>query len=57
MEFHEIWVNQLQASLARLSTQGKLIIVESSGHDIPGEAPEAVVKAVNEVVNSSRAVR
>ena len=40
MEFHEIWVNQLQASLARLSTEGKLIIVESSGHDIPERLPK-----------------
>lgn len=34
------------SSLARLSTNYKLTIVESCGHDIPGEAPEAVVNGV-----------
>ncbi len=48
--FHEIWVHQLQADLARLSTDGKQIIVESSDHGIPEEAPESVVTAVREVV-------
>jgi pimeloyl-ACP methyl ester carboxylesterase len=53
--FHEKWIGQLQPSLARLSTNGKLITVENSGHDIPGEAPEAVVNPVKEVVNRLRA--
>jgi pimeloyl-ACP methyl ester carboxylesterase len=48
--FHEIWVHQLQAQLARLSTQGRQVIMENSGHGIGWEAPEAVVKAVREVV-------
>ncbi len=55
--FHEIWVNQLQASLARLSSDGKLIVVGNSGHNIPGEAPEAVVDAVHETVNRWRGGR
>lgn len=52
--FHEMWIDQLQPSLARLSTNGKLITVESSGHDIPGEAPDAIVSAVHEIVNKLR---
>ena len=48
--FHEICVRQLQAQLARLSTQGRQVIMENSGHGIAWEAPEAVVKAVREVV-------
>jgi pimeloyl-ACP methyl ester carboxylesterase len=35
-----------QARLATLSTRGRQIIVERSGHDIPSDAPEAVVEAV-----------
>lgn len=48
--FHDIWVHQLQPQLARLSTRGRQIIVENSGHGIGWEAPDAVVKAVREVV-------
>ena len=48
--FHDIWVYQLQAELARLSTRGKQIVVDGSDHGIPQQAPEAVVEAVHEVV-------
>ena len=48
--FHEIWVHQLQPQLARLSTRGRQVIVENSGHGIGWEAPDAVVKAVREIV-------
>jgi hypothetical protein len=44
----------LQPELARLSANGKQIIVESSGHGIPEEAPGAVVTAVCEVVMEER---
>ena len=52
--FHAIWVNQLQADLARLSTHGRQIVVENSDHGIQVEAPDAVAKAVNEVVSDVR---
>jgi pimeloyl-ACP methyl ester carboxylesterase len=52
--FHEVWVNQLQYTLSRLSTSGKQIIVANSGHGIPEEAPESVVAAVQEVVMEVR---
>lgn len=53
-EFHETWIYQLQPELARLSTNGKQIIVESSDHGIPEQAPEAVVGAVREIVTEVR---
>ena len=52
--FHETWVNQLQPELARLSKNGKLVIVENSDHGIPEEAPGAVEAAVHEVVMEVR---
>jgi pimeloyl-ACP methyl ester carboxylesterase len=52
-DFHEIWVHQLQPQLARLSTRGRQVIVENSGHGIGWEEPEAVVNAVREVVTQA----
>lgn len=49
--FHERWVHQFQPQLARLSTRGKQVIVENSGHTID---PEAVLKAIREVVREIR---
>ena len=48
-EYHEVRVHQLQASLARLSTRGRQIVVNAH-HDM-SEAPEAVVRATREVVD------
>jgi pimeloyl-ACP methyl ester carboxylesterase len=53
-DFQNVWVNQLQADLARLSTHGRQIVVTNSGHGIQFEAPEAVIKAVREVVDEVR---
>ena len=44
----DLWVHQLQPELARLSTHGKQIIVDSS-HEMPTERPEVVISAVHEV--------
>ena len=52
--FHAVWVHQLQADLARLSTHGRQIIIGNSAHMIQFEAPEAVVDAVREVVTDLR---
>jgi pimeloyl-ACP methyl ester carboxylesterase len=54
--FHDVWVHQLQAGLARLSTRGKQVIVENSGHGIVFQAPDAVVNAVQEVVTQTQSV-
>jgi pimeloyl-ACP methyl ester carboxylesterase len=52
-EYHEMWVHQLQASLVRLSTRGRQVIVDAH-HDM-AESPESVVIAVREVVDEVRA--
>jgi pimeloyl-ACP methyl ester carboxylesterase len=52
-EYHEVWVHQLQASLAQLSTHSEQIIVDAH-HDM-AEAPDAVVTAAQRVVEEIRA--
>jgi pimeloyl-ACP methyl ester carboxylesterase len=44
----DLWVHQLQPELARLSTHGKQIVVDSS-HEMPTEHPEVVVSAIHDV--------
>jgi len=46
LKFHKEWVEQFP--------RGKLIITENSGHGIPFEEPELVVKIVRDVVNGTR---
>ena len=52
-EYHEIWVHQLQASLVRLSTRGRQVIVDAH-HDM-SESPDSVVTAVRQLVDEVRA--
>jgi pimeloyl-ACP methyl ester carboxylesterase len=47
--FQEIWIKDLQPSLARLSTHGRQVMVPQSDHMIPFEQPQAVVSAICEV--------
>jgi hypothetical protein len=54
--FHEVWVHQLQAELARLSTRGKQVIVENSDHGIGFQNPDAVVNAAQEIVRQTLSV-
>jgi len=49
----DLWVHQLQPELARLSTHGKQIVVDSS-HEMPTEHPEAVISAIHEVWLATR---
>jgi pimeloyl-ACP methyl ester carboxylesterase len=51
---HEIWVHQLQPSLAMLSRNGKQIVVEHSRHGLASDAPGAVVDAIQEVLSKTR---
>jgi pimeloyl-ACP methyl ester carboxylesterase len=51
--YMQVWMHEIQPKIARLSTRGKQIIVENSGHEIPDEAPEAVVSAVLQVLAES----
>jgi pimeloyl-ACP methyl ester carboxylesterase len=55
--YEEAWKNEMQPQLARLSTRGRQIIVENSGHSIPEESPDAVISAVREVVTAVRGGR
>ncbi len=43
-------VHVTQSHLATLSTRGRQIVLENVGHDIPAEAPQAIVAAVREVL-------
>jgi pimeloyl-ACP methyl ester carboxylesterase len=52
--YEQVWMHEIQPRLARLSTHGKQVIVANSGHDIPAEAPEAVIGAVREVLRDVR---
>ena len=47
---YEIWRDQLQPELARLSTMGTRIIVEGSSHMIPTERPQAVIDAIRQLL-------
>ena len=49
----DLWVYQLQAELARLSTHGKQIVIDSS-HEVPTEHPEVVISAIHEVCLAAR---
>jgi len=52
-EYHEIWVHQLQASLVRLSTRGRQIVIDAD-HSMD-ESPDSIVTAVRQVVDDVRA--
>jgi len=54
-EFQRVWVDDLQLRLARLSTRGRRIMVQGSGHDIPSDRPESIVNAVHELCAAARA--
>ena len=49
--YSQVWMHEIQPKLARLSSKGKQIIVEKSGHDIPDEAPEMIIAAVREILD------
>jgi pimeloyl-ACP methyl ester carboxylesterase len=51
-DYHEIWVHQLQASFALLSTHGRQVVVDAH-HDMD-EARDAVVTAARQVVDEVR---
>lgn len=51
-EFHQVWVHQLQAQLAALSTHGRQVVLATSGHATM--APDEIVRAINEVVTGLR---
>lgn len=52
-EYHKVWIHQLQASLARLSTRGRQIVIDA-GHGME-ESPDSIIVAAREVVDEVRA--
>lgn len=48
--YREIWVNELQPDLARMSSRGRHVVVEDSGHMIPDVRPDAVSDAILEML-------
>jgi pimeloyl-ACP methyl ester carboxylesterase len=52
--FHQLWVHELQPKLARLSSRGRQIIIEKSGHGIQFEAPDVLIGAIRELIVESR---
>jgi pimeloyl-ACP methyl ester carboxylesterase len=50
--YQQVWIHEIQAKLARLSTRGRQIVLENSDH---GHMPSAaVIAAIREVVNEIR---
>jgi pimeloyl-ACP methyl ester carboxylesterase len=46
--YQQVWIHEMQANLARLSTRGRQIVVENSNHgNIP---PDVVITAIRDVV-------
>jgi pimeloyl-ACP methyl ester carboxylesterase len=52
--YQQVWIHQMQAQLAKLSSRGKQIVVENSDHAIADREPAVVVAAVREVVTEIR---
>ncbi len=52
-EYHDIWVHQLQASLVRLSTRGRQVVVDAD-HGMT-QSQDSIVTAVRQVVDEVRA--
>jgi pimeloyl-ACP methyl ester carboxylesterase len=53
-DYQRVWIDDLQLRLAGLSAIGKRIVVHDSGHNIPGDRPDAVVNAVRELLGPIR---
>jgi len=50
--YQQVWIHEMQAKLARLSTRGRQIVIEDSDHaHMP---PGAVIAAIHEVVSEIR---
>lgn len=53
-QFNKIWIDELQPSLATLSTRGKQVKVQDTGHLIPLQQPRAVVDAIKNLLSQLR---
>ena len=52
-----LWIHGLQTDMVRLSSRGKQIVLNNSGHGIQFDAPGAVADAIHEVWDAVRADR
>lgn len=52
--YTQVWMHEIQPKLARLSSIGEQVIVPESGHDIPREAPQAIITAITKVILRAR---
>lgn len=52
--FQNIWIHELQPTLAKLSTRGRQVVVTDADHGIEFAAPEVVLKAIREVWDESQ---
>ena len=50
----DMWIHDLQAQEARLSTHGRQIVVPDSSHMIPYERPDTIISAIHEVCSTVR---
>jgi len=53
-EVRRIWVDDLQAGLAHLSSRGRQVVLANVGHEIPFEDPDAIVTAIREIARAAR---
>jgi pimeloyl-ACP methyl ester carboxylesterase len=51
------WKLQLHERLAHLSSRGKHVVVANSGHNMPDDAPAAVIDAVRDVLKQTQVPR
>src|SRR5829696_3033272 len=55
-EEERIW-HELHTEIAQMVPNGRHVIAEASGHDIPQEQPELVVEAIQAVLTAARDAR
>lgn len=51
---YEATWQSMQGELAALSSRGRHVVVEGSGHNIHHDRPDAVIAAIREVVEMAR---
>lgn len=52
-EYEATWA-QMQAELARLSPQGRVVVAEGSGHGVQLDRPDVVIGAIRDVLAAAR---
>ena len=53
-EFERVWRQQLQPAMAHLSTHGEQRFALHSGHMVPQDEPEAVVRVIADLVATAQ---